>query len=106
EAIPEELKELQQWCCFKFQQRGEKLSKIPMDAHTGGLGKSNDESTWADFDTALAAIDEYKFDGLGFYFKEPYFGIDIDGIQSEINRYKADQQEGNIVSEFMEMVLR
>lgn len=104
EAIPEELKELEQWCCFKFQQRGEKLSKIPMDAHTGGLGKSNDESTWADFDTALAAIDEYQFDGLGFYFKEPYFGIDIDGIQSEIERYKRDQHEDNIVSEFIEMM--
>lgn len=41
EAIPEELKELNQWCCFKFQQRGEKLTKVPIDAKTGKAGKSN-----------------------------------------------------------------
>lgn len=104
EAIPEELKDLQQWCCFKLQPRGEKMTKIPIDANTGGLGKSNDESTWADFDTAFAAIEKYKLDGLGFYFKEPYFGIDIDNVGEEIRRYKADDHEDNIVSEFIEMM--
>lgn len=104
EAIPAELKELKQWCCFRLQQRGEKKTKIPVDAHTGSLGKSNDESTWADFDTALAAIEKYNCDGLGFYFKEPYFGIDIDNIRDDIERYKRDDHEDNIVSEFIEMM--
>ena len=104
EAIPEELKELTQWCCFKLQPRGEKMTKIPVDANTGGLGKSNDESTWADFDTALDAIEKYKLDGLGFYFKEPYFGIDIDDVHEEIERYKQDDHDDNIVSEFIEMM--
>jgi len=104
EQIPEELKELQQWCCFKLQQRGEKMTKIPMDAHTGGLGKSNDETTWADFDTALAAIEKYNFDGLGLYFKDPYFGIDIDGVKNEIDRFKNDDHDNNIVSEFIDMM--
>lgn len=104
EAIPEELKELNQWCCFKFQQRGEKLTKIPIDANTGKAGKSNEEETWADFDTALEAIDKYNLDGLGFYFKEPYFGIDIDDVQGDIQRFLTDQHEDNIVSEFIEMM--
>lgn len=104
EAIPEELKELNQWCCFKFQQRGEKLTKIPIDAKTGKAGKSNEEDTWADFDTALEAIEKYNLDGLGFYFKEPYFGIDIDDVQGEIHRFLTDQHEDNIVSEFIEMM--
>lgn len=104
EAIPDELKELPQWCCFKLQQRGDKLTKIPMNPYDGTLGKSNDESTWADFDTALAAIDNFNFDGLGFYFKAPYFGIDIDGVKEEIERYFNDDHDDNIVSEFIEMM--
>ena len=83
------------------------MTKIPVDANTGGLGKSNDESTWADFDTALAAINKFKLDGLGFYFKEPYFGIDIDDVVNDIERYKRglnDDHEDNIVSEFIEMM--
>jgi putative DNA primase/helicase len=104
EAIPEELKELKQWCCFKLQQRGDKKTKIPIDANTGGLGKSNDSNTWADFNTALDAIEKYKCDGLGFYFKEPYFGIDIDNVRDEIERYKQDDHDDNIVSEFIEMM--
>jgi putative DNA primase/helicase len=104
EAIPHELKQLKNWCCFKLQQRGEKMTKIPVDANTGNLGKSNDESTWSSFDTALEAIHKFNCDGLGFYFKPPYFGIDIDKVSDEINRYKTGDHEDNIVSEFIEMM--
>lgn len=104
EVIPEELQELKQWCCFKLQQRGEKMTKIPIDANTGGLGKSNDESTWATFEVAMDAIDTFNCDGIGFYFKPPYFGIDIDNVREEIERYQSGDHEDNIVSEFIEMM--
>lgn len=107
EAIPEELKELKQWCCFKLQPRGDKMTKIPVDANTGGLGKSNDESTWATFEVAREAIEKYGLDGLGFYFKPPYFGIDIDGVKTDIERYLSgveEEQENNIVAEFIELM--
>ncbi|HDR4948971.1 TPA: DNA primase [Bacillus cereus] len=104
ENIPEELKELPQWCCFTLQQRGEKMTKIPIDANTGQLGKSNDESTWATFEVAMAAMDRFNCDGIGFYFKPPYFGIDMDHVQEEIRRYQAGDHEENMVSEFVEMM--
>lgn len=104
ERIPDELKELEQWCCFRVQERNGKKTKIPVDAHTGKAGKSNDSSTWADYETALAAIETYKLDGLGFYFKEPYFGIDIDGVGEDIQRYLKDDTENNIVAEFIDMM--
>ncbi|WP_337970302.1 phage/plasmid primase, P4 family [Virgibacillus salexigens] len=103
EAIPEELKGLQQWCCFKMQHRNGKLTKIPVDAKTGNLGKSNDESTWSSFDTALDAINKYNCDGIGFYFKPPYFGIDLDNVGSEIEQYKQGDED-NIVSEFIDLM--
>jgi putative DNA primase/helicase len=104
EAIPKELKQLKQWCCFKLQPRNGKMTKIPVDANTGELGKSNDESTWADFNTAQEAIQKFRCDGIGFYFKPPYFGIDIDNVQTEIERYKTGDHDDNIVSEFIEMM--
>jgi len=104
EHVPKELKTLKQWCCFKFEKRGEKMTKIPIDANTGKAGKSNDESTWSDFQTALSAITDLGLDGLGFYFKEPYFGIDIDNVLSEIERYKMDDIDDNMIYEFIEMM--
>lgn len=104
EAVPAELKQLKQWCGFRFEKRGTKMTKIPIDANTGKAGKSNDESTWSDFKTALSAITDLRLDGLGFYFKEPYFGIDIDDVWTEIERYKMDDIDDNMVYEFIEMM--
>lgn len=72
ENIPAELKKVKQWVCWTGQD------KIPRDAHNGFNAKSNDSSTWADFDTAVQACEDYGFDGIGFMFAPPYFGVDLD----------------------------
>lgn len=104
ESVPDELKDLRHWCCFKkiYMPEREKWTKVPYNANNGKLAKSNDETTWADFDTALASSE--NFDGIGFFFKEPYFGIDLDNVPDEIARYKNGDHEDNIVSEFIEMM--
>lgn len=102
--IPEELKELNHWCGFRLERRNGKVTKIPINAYTGGYGKSNDESTWSDFGTAVEAINKFNCDGIGFYFKEPYIGIDIDDIQSDIEDYLAGYSDNNIVSEFVDIL--
>lgn len=102
--IPSELKNLKQWCFFKLipdQKRG-KNKKVPFNAYTGEFGRSNDESTWSDFETAVAAKEEFNGDGIGFYFKAPYLGIDLDNIPEELERYKNGDIEKNIVYEFIE----
>lgn len=104
EAIPEELKELKQWCCFKLQPREEKMTKIPVSAYDGSPAKSNDENTWSDFETAIEAVEKFSLDGLGFFFKAPYFGIDIDNVKEEIERFHNDDHDNNIVSEFIDMM--
>jgi len=102
--IPQELKELKQWCGFRLQERNGRSTKIPIDANTGGFGKSNDESTWSDFQTALSSINRFQCDGIGLYFKPPYFGIDLDDVRTEIDRYKQNDDEDNIVAEFIELM--
>ncbi|EAG5019689.1 DNA primase [Listeria monocytogenes] len=103
EQIPDELKKLKQWCAFQLvwdEERG-KNKKIPMNANDGSYGNSVDERTWADFETALDSLEKYQFDGLGFYFKKPYFGVDIDDIKDEIEDYLYGNTE-NIAGEFIQ----
>ena len=81
--IPTELQNLKQWCCYKLveQKNTDKLSKLPINPETKKGAKSNDPTTWVDYDTAILYSDEY--DGVGFFFTPPYVGIDIDSVNLE-----------------------
>jgi putative DNA primase/helicase len=72
ENIPDELRRVAQWVCWVGSD------KIPKNPHTGKNAKSNDSSTWGTFEEAINACIEYHFDGLGFMFAPPYFGVDLD----------------------------
>lgn len=104
EKIPIELKNLKQWCVYKliWDEKRKKYTKIPYNANNGYKAKSNDERTWSDFQTALSAMDEYGMSGLGFFFKPPFFGIDIDNAEGEVERYKMGDIEENMIYEFIE----
>lgn len=79
ENIPDELKRLKQWVCWVG------ADKIPKSALTGGNAKSNDSSTWADFETAVKACERFGFDGLGFMFANGYFGVDLDHCLDKVD---------------------
>lgn len=100
--IPQELTELKQWCIWRYVERGDKVTKLPINPADNTFAKSNDESTWADLQTAREGYQKYNADGLGFFFKEPYMGIDIDDIGEELERYKRGDIQENIVFEFYE----
>ncbi|NRO73864.1 hypothetical protein IMAU20067_00698 [Lactobacillus helveticus] len=100
--IPKELRNLKQWGLFhlKYVPERNKNTKIPLNAYDGTLGKSNDPSTWAEFDTALRALDKFdNADGLAFYFANGYVGLDIDSIESDLQDYMAGVPE-TLVSTF------
>lgn len=69
--IPQELRTCKNWVCWA----GDKLPKNP---YTGGNAMSNNPTTWADYDTACQAVKKYGFNGIGFMFAPPYFGVDLD----------------------------
>ena len=56
ETIPQELRNLKQWGLFelKYVPARKKNTKIPINPYDGSAGKSNDLSTWSDFNTALS----------------------------------------------------
>lgn len=97
--IPDELKQLKNWCVWKFEKRNGKRTKIPFNAETGEFAKSNDKSTWSSYETAVNAE---GVDGIGFFFEPPYLGIDIDDIDDDLHRFKQGDKLDNIVSEFNE----
>lgn len=76
--IPQELKELKQWVCWT-------QDKIPKNPYTGGNAMSNNPSTWSDYDTAVEAVKKYGFDGVGFEFAPPYFGVDLDKCLDDVD---------------------
>ena len=100
--FPEELIELDRWCVWEYVERDGKTTKLPINPLTGELAKSNDESTWTSYEHALYAFKTRRGDGLGFFFKAPYIGIDLDNVEGEIFRYQNGDYENNIVHEFYE----
>jgi replicative DNA helicase len=80
--IPESLKKLNQWVCFKleYNKKKGKYDKIPKDPKTGYNAKANDPATWNDFQTAVKAVSKYGFDGIGIEFANGIFGVDLDGV--------------------------
>ncbi len=102
EKIPNELKALHCWICWKGipDDKSGKLRKIPINAIDGTAAKSNDPSTWTDFDTAVKASRD--FSGIGFVFdgKSGYFGVDLDGIGDSLEHFRSGIM-GNIADEFI-----
>ena len=77
--IPAELKKVDRWVCYSG------LDKIPKNPKTGQNAKSNDPDTWSDFETACKACEMFRFDGLGFMFAPPYFGVDLDHCTDDVD---------------------
>lgn len=71
ETIPDELKKLKRFVCWT----GDKLPKNPK---TGANAQSNNPNTWGTFAQAVKAVETFHFDGIGFMFAPPYFGVDLD----------------------------
>jgi len=90
--VPAEMRQLDYWVVHK--------NKIPYDAKTGQPAKSNDDTTWTDFNTALNMARSDGFDGVGFMFKPPYIGVDLDKtmdltIPMKLNSYTEYSPSGN-----------
>lgn len=103
-SIPDELTEQPNWVVFRLEwdDKREKYTKRPYDAKTGFLAKSNDSSTWSEFDLALEQSSQY--DGVGYMFDGHYYGVDLDNVESEIMRYMQGDIEENIVSDFIDVL--
>mgnify|MGYP006289749015 CR=1 FL=1 len=79
--IPQELLDRNQWVAWKgvYKENG-KMTKIPINPHSGSNAKTNDPSTWSSHVKAFVHARDNNLAGVGFVFTEddPYVGIDLD----------------------------
>lgn len=94
QTIPETLVDYDQWICWREAERDGKLTKIPINPEQGTSASTTDSATWADFETAVAVIEqsELSVNGLGFVFAEadPFVGVDIDDCRDPETGSAAD----------------
>ena len=84
ENIPEELRRRPQWVCWRYEERGDKRTKVPVIA--GGVGRAStaDVTTWRTFEEVLRALETGRYAGVGFVFSDadPFAGIDLDNCRN------------------------
>jgi hypothetical protein len=78
EIIPQELLKLPSWVGYQLRRNKDRIDKVPMNVLTGRPAKSNDPSTWTDYQTAVDLVSQRGYAGVGFMFQPPYVGVDID----------------------------
>lgn len=77
--FPDELKECNQFVCWVGSD------KIPKNPASGKNAQSNNPATWGTFKQAIKACETFGFDGIGFMFAPPYFGIDLDHCMDKLD---------------------
>lgn len=80
EAIPEEMRLLPNWVCWRMETRDGKQTKVPYNPRRiTEKAKASDPQTWGSFTEALEHLQAGRVSGVGFQFGgTPYCGIDTD----------------------------
>ncbi|WP_049915135.1 phage NrS-1 polymerase family protein [Natrialba taiwanensis] len=78
--LPEQLRERNQWVCWREESRDGKPTKIPVTPGSGEFASSTDPDTWTSVEIALKYADSGDADGVGFVFTDddPIVGVDLD----------------------------
>ncbi len=84
--LPHKLKGLNRFCCWRYEQRDGRKTKVPYDPVTGRRAKSDDPSTFQDYSTAVAAVSNYN--GIGFLVGDQVCAIDLDDCFEEDDSLK------------------
>ena len=76
--IPKELKSNASFCLWKLEKRAGKPTKVPFNPRTGEPARTNDPSTFGDFNDAMKAYVMGGWEGIGYRVSEGIGAIDID----------------------------
>jgi putative DNA primase/helicase len=83
--IPEELKKLDRWVCWRWEEKfkkdgsPDKPAKVPMNPNSVGRAMTSNPATWATFYDAVEGVTKYGYPGIGFVFNgDGVVGVDID----------------------------
>lgn len=83
-SIPHELQESGLFCCWSYEERNGRKTKIPYSPVSGLPAKSNDPSTFSDFETAYFTV---GYDGIGIGIFDGVCAIDLDHCITDSGSY-------------------
>jgi len=81
DKIPISLRTDALFCCWKYEERDGKQTKVPYNPATGKRAESNNSDTFSDFETTVSASGQYTGVGVGVF--RGVCGIDIDHCMDE-----------------------
>ncbi|MGV6826426.1 MAG: hypothetical protein ACWA5Q_05575 [bacterium] len=83
--IPEDLASLPRWVCWKAAQRGQKVTKIPIDpVEPTQLASTKEPSTWGTLEDAYQTYQTQEdINGIGFVITDltGYVFVDLDNVR-------------------------
>jgi putative DNA primase/helicase len=81
--IPPRFTQRPQWVCWRYEVRGDEITKVPYIPGTERRASTTDLLTWRSFKKAVEAYESRHYDGIGFVFcsADPFVGIDLDGCR-------------------------
>ena len=78
ENLPAQLRENGLFCCWRYETRQDKPTKVPYNPRTGGGAQSTNPQTFAPLAVALKAMNRGGYDGIGVGIFGSLGAIDID----------------------------
>ena len=83
ENIPNEMKALPQWVCYKAIPKEGHWGKRIESPVTRGLARNNQPSDWSDFETAVRYAQKNRMDGVAFALTAGIVFIDLDEVEAK-----------------------
>ena len=83
-ALPDSIIQNGLFCCWKYEERNERKTKVPYQPETGLGAKSNDPSSFVPYKTAVQAS---GYDGIGIGIFNGICAIDLDNCVSDSGYY-------------------
>lgn len=79
-SVPAALTARPHWVCWRLESRNGKLTKVPINPHTGGAAATNRATTWASFAHACQQAETDGVAGVGYVFSpdDGLTGVDLD----------------------------
>ena len=74
--IPQRIKDTGQFCTWKYEQRKERMTKVPYNPVTGQKASVDRPETFVDFKTAIKVANAYS--GIGIHVTGQIIAIDLD----------------------------
>src|SRR5215208_3150729 len=79
-ANTQNIRDLRQWVCWRFEKRNGRSTKVPYSPLTGEKASSTNSGSWVGYQEAVSAYQKQGYDGIGFVFtpEDKLCGVDLD----------------------------